>query len=86
MVAYLDPLLRKKRYLHSHFDDVISRYREKEMTWERPPANITAIWDRLMGTIKEEFGLDLCMIAPHVIDLHREGHIGETAEARQQLD
>lgn len=76
MFEYLDPILRRKRYLQSHFDDVISLYREKEMTWDSPPPHITAVWVRLVDMIKTRFGADIVMLVPHVIDLHQDGRIG----------
>ena len=59
-----------------HFDDVISNYREKELLLEKPPSNITLIFDKCIDIIKSKHGDHLKFKHPHVIDLRQDGYIG----------
>jgi hypothetical protein len=76
LIQYVSPLLERKRYLKSHFDDVISLYREKELVHETVPTHIEIIFDKLRAILRESYGKNIQMMAPHVIDLHKDGHIG----------
>jgi hypothetical protein len=77
LIQYVTPLLDKKRYSKSHFDDVISLYREKELIHELVPPHIESIFGKLRRILTDSYGKHVQMMAPHVIDLHKDGHIGE---------
>lgn len=55
---------------------MISKYREKEMARETPPERIGNIFQRLTDLVRDEFGNNLKLLPPHVIDLHKDGYIG----------
>jgi hypothetical protein len=69
--------MSRKRYSESHFDHVISRFREKELALLQPPPHVQSVFDRIMGIVKEEHGKDIKFLPPHVIDLAKDGHIGK---------
>ncbi|CAM9201698.1 unnamed protein product, partial [Chrysoparadoxa australica] len=74
LVAELEPVLRRKRYMQGHWDAVIQNYKETERhDWAWSPDNAAAI-----KAIREScvFPPDLHAWKPvHVIDLSAEGFI-----------
>ena len=69
------PLL-KFRYQGTHWDDVIVKYREIELAVEEH-----AVWQRVTERMKEAImehqgQPDMQFLAPHVVDLAKDGHIG----------
>lgn len=81
LIAYLDPLLRRKRYEGNHWDDVITKYKELELP-SSIPIHIASILDPLRALISDrykEFGgtcSAVTFLPPHVIDLDSNGYIG----------
>ena len=82
LVAYLDPLLRRKRYEGDHWDSVIVQYKEAEL---RPisargvpmPPLVAAVLSRLHKVISANYRFPVPELQlPHAIDLSREGFIG----------
>lgn len=80
IVKYLTPILARRHYEGSHWDSVISKYKEIELlkTYRIPPA-VQAVFDRLMKHVRQECNLpvDSPLLAPHVIDLAEDGFIGK---------
>jgi hypothetical protein len=68
--------MSKIRYQDSHFDSVISKYREKDIFLPRAPPTVLEVWEKMISIIRSTHGSDLEMLPPHVIDLASDGHIG----------
>ena len=68
--------MSKTRYQDSHFDSVISKYREKEIFLPRAPLAVHMVWEKMISTVRKTHGADLEMLPPHIIDLACDGHIG----------
>ena len=70
------------QFAGNHWDDVIAKYKEVELSSQlySPPPHIQTIFTRIQSLI--EVALDrseskIEFMAPHIIDLAKEGHIGE---------
>lgn len=86
IIQFLIPHLKKRRYMSSHWDDVIYRYKEIEF----PPLstnheNVIRIVKRVEDTINMHFGpnhisksngKEMSFLNPQVIDIASDGHIG----------
>ena len=78
IVSFVQPKLQRKRYEGDHFDGVISKYKETEMSVINAPGAISMAMERIKGVIRETTGVhDMAMMPPHVLDLSAEGFIGE---------
>jgi alkylated DNA repair protein alkB family protein 7 len=73
LLAYLEPLLAKRTYIGSHWDDVIVQYKEIEMRrWtDQECAQIIAT----MQSIVAPYTNSPTFLPAHVIDLSAEGYI-----------
>lgn len=82
IIAFLNPLLSRKRYEGNHWDDVITKYKETELSSRIVPINIEMVMQSLRDLIRERYtqygGQDdtLQFLPPHVIDLDQDGFIG----------
>lgn len=79
ILKYLQPILATRRYEGDHWDSVISRYKEIELSKNyRFPAEISDIFDRIRDTIRQQCQLPTSspFLQPHVIDLADDGSIG----------
>eukprot|EP01031_Cornospumella_fuschlensis_P037160 gene37160-45102_t len=80
LMKWIDPIMKRKRYEGNHWDDVISKYKEVDSSWHKPPDNVYAILNKIEGFIKENMYIrneeSLKFISPHLIDLAPEGSIG----------
>lgn len=85
VLAYLTPLLAKRRYEGAHWDSVITRYKEIEL---HPPFDSQAtnayeevenILNKVRNNIREQCQEpDLKFLSTHCIDLASDGHIGKS--------
>lgn len=80
LVAYLDPLLKRRRYEKGHWDSVIIKYKEVELPMpQQLPAEIASIINRLTSeSILPSYDHNSAkssMLAPHLIDLAADGFI-----------
>ena len=74
LLAYLEPLLRRRRYEDGHWDSVISSYKEVELlavSRGKPmPAEVQSILQRIQELIQQNYSFPvLQFLAPHCIDL-----------------
>jgi hypothetical protein len=71
----------------NHWDDVIAKYKEIELSSNyKVPFEIESIFRRIEGQIEVALKRDkIHFMSPHVIDLARDGHIGEHKEFTKQL-
>jgi len=80
LVAYLDPLLQRKRYEGEHWDSVIVKYKEAEL---RPvsargvpmPQAVFAVLSRLQSLVIANYRAPSELLLPHAIDLADTGFI-----------
>jgi hypothetical protein len=87
LLKFLSPLLARRQYEGAHWDSVISKYKEIELSPKsyRIPSNIQEILVRIRELIKEnmknakteETSEEVSFLNPHVIDLAEDGHIGK---------
>jgi hypothetical protein len=85
LMKYLNPILARRHYEGSHWDGVISKYKEIELTksYRMTPA-VQTIFNRVMQRIrcqmqeKDESQGGFKFIYPHVIDLAGNGWIGKS--------
>jgi hypothetical protein len=82
LLKFLSPLLARRQYEGAHWDSVISKYKEIELSPKsyRIPPNIQEILERMRNLIKEKLKAskkeDVSFLNPHIIDLAEDGHIG----------
>ena len=77
LLAYLDPLLRRRRYEDGHWDSVISNFKEVELlavSRGKPmPAEVQSILLRVQELIQRNYPFAVPqLLAPHCIDLNEE--------------
>jgi hypothetical protein len=87
LLKFLSPLLARRQYEGAHWDSVISKYKEIELSPKsyRIPSNIQEILVQIRELIKEnmknakteETSEEVSFLNPHVIDLAEDGHIGK---------
>lgn len=76
LISELNPIFSKKRYQGNHWDDVIYKYKESQIVLDTTSFPVRMIFERLMDTIKVKCNKpEISMLAPHVIDLHKDGSI-----------
>ena len=75
---FVAPKLRRKRYDGDHWDSVISKYKETEISMTENDDEITRIIVHTQSFIKSSVGpSDMVLSPPHVIDLSADGCIGK---------
>jgi hypothetical protein len=85
IMAYLTPLLARRRYEGSHWDSVITRYKEIEL---HPPLDSNVLIkyeaiDKILDKVREHIRQiceepDLKFLSTHCVDLASDGHIGKS--------
>lgn len=74
---FVAPKLRRKRYDGDHWDSVISKYKETEMSMTKDDDEVTKIIEDTQNFIKNTVGpSEMVLSPPHVIDLSADGFIG----------
>ena len=77
IIRFVQPKLQRKRYEGDHWDSVISKYKETEMSLINVPDIVSQSIERISGVIRESTAAhDMTMMPPHVLDLSAEGFIG----------
>lgn len=83
---YVYPKLRRKRYEGDHWDSVISKYKETEISTIGDDHAVTKIVEGVQNFIKNIVGSSkMVLLPPHVVDLSADGCIGEYYENHRQL-
>lgn len=76
LINHLNSIFKNKRYQGNHWDDVIYKYKESQISMENIPYEIQKIFLRLIDEIQVKCNkTGTTMLAPHVIDLHKDGSI-----------
>lgn len=82
ILEFVKPKLQRKRYEGDHWDSVITKYKETEMSSTKVPDSVNNVIKRLSDIIKESTGESLMQILPpHVLDLAADGYIGPHADS-----
>jgi hypothetical protein len=87
VMQYLTPLLAKRRYEGSHWDSVITKYKEIEL---HPPMSASpaheqasAVFDKVRHKIRRLCDdPDMQFLSTHCIDLSKDGHIGRFSSSQ----
>ena len=81
IMRFVQPKLQRKRYEGNHWDSVISKYKETEMSTKNMPEEVSSAIERISALIRHSTQTNrMVMMPPHVLDLSADGFIG-----RQQL-
>ena len=77
IVRFVHPKLQRKRYEGNHWDNVISKYKETEMSAANMPTEVLCAVERITSLIRDATGFNqMVMMPPHVLDLSADGFIG----------
>ena len=77
IVLFVNPKLQRKRYEGDHWDSVISKYKETEMSLTKMPTEVSRAVERITSLIRYTTGFNqMAMMPPHVLDLSADGFIG----------
>ena len=85
-LSFLNPILNRKKYEGNHWDDVIYKYKEFELTNRKYKIldNIKTCLEKVQHIIDNNQNdnnsnnnnrIDF-LDSPHIIDLHKDGYIG----------
>jgi hypothetical protein len=78
ILEFVKPKLRRKRYEGDHWDSVITKYKETEMSSTNVPNSVNDVIKRLSDLIKDSTAQPMMQILPpHILDLAADGYIGK---------
>jgi hypothetical protein len=77
ILEFVKTKLQRKRYEGDHWDSVITKYKETEMSSTNVPDSVNDVIKRLSDLIKDTTAQPMMQILPpHVLDLAADGYIG----------
>jgi hypothetical protein len=78
VAQFVQPKLQRKRYEGNHWDSVITKYKEAEMSSLSAPEAVSQILDRVGDFIRKVTDSpEMVILPPHILDLSADGFIGE---------
>ena len=78
VAQFVQPKLQRKRYEGDHWDSVITKYKETELSSQNMPEAVSRVIARVSDFIREATdspGMNI--LPPHILDLSADGFIGE---------
>lgn len=77
IAQFVQPKLQRKRYEGNHWDSVITKYKETEMSSLNAPEAVSRTLDRVSNFIRKATDSPgMVILPPHILDLSADGFIG----------
>jgi hypothetical protein len=87
VAQFVQPKLQRKRYEGNHWDSVITKYKETEMSSLNAPETVSRTLDRVSDFIRKVTDSpDMVILPPHILDLSADGFIGERYAVIESLE